>query len=128
MNTLKHLKALFTSAPRLAASECLERVRSGDAVLIDVREPHEWAGGVAEGAVLLPLSDLTGRRVQWRPFLAVNAGRQFLPYCAAGGRSATAARMLATEGFRSADAGSLSEWAAAGWPVVPPSARAASSI
>jgi rhodanese-related sulfurtransferase len=128
MNTLKLLKAMFTSAPRLAAPECLERVRSGDALLIDVREPHEWTGGVAERAVLLPLSDLTGRRAQWRPFLAVNAGRQFLLYCAAGGRSAIAARMLATEGFRTANAGSLSEWASAGWPVVPPSAGAASSI
>lgn len=120
MNPIKLFKSIFTSVRRLTATECLERVRSGDALLIDVREPREWAGGVAESAVMLPLSDLTGGRVHWRPFLAANAGREFLLYCAAGGRSAIAARVLATEGFRVANAGSLREWATAGWPVVFP--------
>ena len=62
MNPFKLMKALFTSAPRHTPRDCMERVRSGEALLIDVREPDEWTEGVAELAVLLPLSELTPRR------------------------------------------------------------------
>ena len=78
---------------------------------------------MAERAVLLPLTDLTGRRAQWKPFLADNTGRELLLYCAAGGRSGIAARILATEGFRVANTGSLSDWIDSGWPVVQPPTR-----
>jgi rhodanese-related sulfurtransferase len=101
----------------------MNRVRTGEAILIDVREPDEWCDGVAEMAVLLPLSDLTGPSVVWKPFLADAEGRELLLYCAAGGRSAIAARMLARDGFRAANAGSLKEWAATGWPVIAPARR-----
>lgn len=120
MNPLKFIQAMFVSAPRFAATECFARVRSGEAVLIDVREPNEWAGGVAKGAVLLPLRDLGGGRGQWKAFLAKNAGRELLLYCGAGVRSAMAARVLTSEGFRAANVGSFAEWSAAGWPVERP--------
>jgi rhodanese-related sulfurtransferase len=120
MNVLKLLKSLFSSAPRCTPQSCAERVRAGEALLIDVREPGEWASGVAERAVLLPFSDLSGRRVQWQPFLAGQAGRELLFYCASGGRSAIAARLLGSEGFRTANTGGLSDWASTGWPVVKP--------
>ena len=123
MNPFKLVKAMFASAPHFTATDCLERVRSGAALLIDVRESREWVGGVAERAVLLPLSDLTGGRAQWRSFLAANADRELLLYCGAGVRSAIAARVLASEGFRAANAGSFAEWSAAGWPVAPPATR-----
>lgn len=120
MNPFKIFKTLFTSAPRRRASECTERVRTGDAILVDVREPREWENGVAKNAVLLPLTDLTGSRKKWTSFLAEARGRELLFYCAGGGRSAIAARVLAAEGFRTANTGSLSDWVAAGWPVVTP--------
>lgn len=41
-------------------------------------------------------------------------------YCAAGGRSGIAAKMLVSEGHRAANAGSFSGWAASGWPVGKP--------
>lgn len=123
MNPIKLIKALFTFAPRFAPAECHERVRAGEALLIDVREPNEWNDGVAEKAVLLPLSDLTGRRAQWRKFLAESGGRELLFYCAAGGRSGIAARMLTNEGFRTANTGSLRDWATSGWPIVKPHLR-----
>lgn len=120
MNVRVLLKALFTSARRVTARESMARVRGGDAILVDVREPREWASGVAENAVLLPLTDLTGRRVHWKKFLTDHEDRELLFYCAQGGRSAIAARILAAEGFRTANAGHLTEWATAGWPVVKP--------
>ena len=123
MNPFKMIKALFTSAPRLTPRDCMERVRSGEALLIDVREPDEWSEGVAELAVLLPFSDLTGSSMAWKQFLADASDRELLLYCAAGGRSAIAARMLARDGFRAANVGSLKEWAANGWPGVKPARR-----
>ena len=55
MNVFKLIKAMFTSAPRAEPQACADRIRSGAAVLIDVRESSEWAEGVAQNAVLLPL-------------------------------------------------------------------------
>lgn len=123
MNLLKMLKSLFTSAPRQAPLECAHRVRAGEAYLVDVREPGEWSEGVARSARLLAFSDLTGARSQWQPFLTEVAGREILLYCASGARSGFAAKVLAAEGHRVANTGSLGDWASAGWPVVKPKRR-----
>jgi rhodanese-related sulfurtransferase len=118
------LKALFTSAPRFAPADCASRIRSGAALLVDVREPGEWAGGVAQSAQRLSFSDLTGSRTQWKPFLAEANGREILLYCASGARSGIAARLLVAEGVRAANTGSLRDWLGAGWPVAnPPRAK-----
>lgn len=120
VNPLQMIKAMFTSAPRLSPADCAARLRSGQAVLVDVRESGEWAEGVAKGAILLALGDLTGSRAQWKPFLDGAADREILLYCAAGGRSGIAARILAAEGFRVANTGGLGDWSGSGWPVVKP--------
>jgi rhodanese-related sulfurtransferase len=120
MNLFKMTKALFASAPRVEPLECADRVRSGSAILIDVREPSEWTEGVVQHAVMLSLTDLTGSRAHWAEFLAAHKDRELLVYCRSGGRSAIATRILAAEGFPAANAGSLSAWAGAGWPIVTP--------
>ncbi len=121
MSLLKMFKAMFTSAPRLTPAECAARVRGGEALLVDVREPCEWTGGVAQSAKLLPFSDLTGSRTQWKQFLSDTAGREILLYCASGARSGMAARMLVAEGVRAANTGGFGDWLDAGWPVAKPS-------
>lgn len=123
MNLFKMIKSLLTPAPRLTPAECADRIRQGTAVVVDVREPDEWPSGVAEGAALLPLSDLNGSRTQWKPFLAANAGRELLVYCAAGGRSGLAAKVLVSEGLRAANTGGLSDWKSSGWPIVQPGGK-----
>jgi rhodanese-related sulfurtransferase len=120
MKFLMMLKALFTSAPRVEPREAAARVRAGDALLVDVREPGEWVDGVAQHAALLPLTDLTGSRKAWAGFLEGAKGRELLIYCAVGGRAAIAAKILAAEGHRAANAGAFSDWAGAGWPIVKP--------
>ena len=123
MSLLKNLKALFTPAPRQDPAACMARLRAGQAILVDVREPGEWTGGVAERAQLLPLSDLTGARTKWKAFLAGLGGREVMVYCASGMRSGTAARLLANEGYRATNTGGLGDWANAGWKIVKPSGR-----
>jgi rhodanese-related sulfurtransferase len=93
---------------------------SGQALLVDVREPDEWAGGVAREAALLPLSDLRGPRKQWRAFLAKHSGKKLLLYCQSGSRSGMAAAQLRGEGFDCVNAGSLRDWDRAGWPICIP--------
>lgn len=92
-------------------------VEKGAAVLVDVREPAEWATGVAQPAVLLPLSDLRGDRKRWAPFLEQNRGKRILLYCRSGNRSGMAAATLKEEGFDAANVGALSDWQSAGLPV-----------
>jgi rhodanese-related sulfurtransferase len=123
MTLVKMIQSLFTSTPRPTPAEYSARLRAGEALLVDVREADEWRHGVAQDAVLLPLSDLTGAREQWEAFLAAATDREILLYCASGARSGMAARLLVREGFRAANTGGLADWAAADWPVVKPGRR-----
>jgi len=120
MKILDKFTAMLKSPPCMAPTGCHDRVRSGKALLVDVREPAEWTGGVAQSAVLLPLSDLTGARRQWQEFLGRAAGRELFLYCASGTRSGLAARILTAEGFPVFNTGGLRDWAGSGWPVVRP--------
>lgn len=116
MRFFKFIRAMFTPVPRLSPADCADRIRSGQAILIDVREPGEWDRGVAKHAALLPLSDLNGPRHHWKPVLEKATDRELVLYCAVGGRATIAAKLLAVEGFRAANGGGLADWAAAGWP------------
>lgn len=120
MSLLTLLSSLVKPSPRIEPAAYAERIRQGQAMLVDIREPAEWARGVAESAALLPLSDLRGERKQWSSFLTAAAGKEVLLYCASGMRSATAAQLLQAEGVRAVNAGALGDWAAAGWLIVPP--------
>jgi len=124
MNLLNPLLALFSPSAsgvsRVAPPDAAQRVGDRKAVLVDVREPAEWADGVAEPATLLPLSDLTGARRQWKPFLDQVGDREIILYCRSGSRSGRAAALLAAEGFKTANAGSISGWQRAGLPVCKP--------
>ena len=107
--------------PVIAPAEAAKRVADDKAVLIDVREPDEWSQtGVAAPAALLPLSDLKGDRKQWKGFLEKNSGKELVLYCRSGHRAGSAAKLLAKEGFRTANAGGFSDWKAAGLPVRKP--------
>lgn len=114
------LTAVSRGAEIIAVSpaEAAKRVAAGKAVLVDVREPSEWAeSGVAAPAVLLPMSDLNGDRKLWKPFLEKEAGKELILYCRSGRRSAQVAEKLAAEGKTVANAGGFKDWQAAGLPV-----------
>lgn len=125
MSLLRQLSSLFSSASApgvrpVTPLEAVRLVREKKAVLVDVREPDEWAGGVAQQAALLPLSDLTGPRRLWQPFLDQVDGREIILYCHSGSRCDLAGRILIAEGFTTASAGTLRAWDRAGLPVCKP--------
>jgi rhodanese-related sulfurtransferase len=70
----------------------LERAPEG-AFLLDIREPGEYAGGVARGARLLPM-DLVPHHLEELP-----RDRVIAVYCAAGARSFGVAHWLREQGF-----------------------------
>ncbi|CAL9340519.1 rhodanese-like domain-containing protein [Streptomyces sp. enrichment culture] len=87
----------------------------GGAVLLDVREDHEWRAGHAPGAVHVPLSALLADA---RVPEAVR-GREAVVFCRSGQRSQKAARVLAERGAPAVDVeGGMHAWARAGYPVV----------
>jgi len=94
------------------ALEARSRMDTG-AILVDVREPAEWAAGHAEGARHIPLAQL-GQRQRELP-----AGRPVITVCRSGARSARAATLLAEQGCDASNLeGGMRAWAAAGLPVV----------
>lgn len=110
--------------PKLNPAQAAERVAAGQAVLVDVREPAEWAeSGVASPALLMPMSDFNGEQKLWKPFLEQNAGKEIILYCRSGNRSGQVADKLAEQGKTVANAGAFKDWAAAGLPVRPVDAK-----
>jgi rhodanese-related sulfurtransferase len=109
---------LWRARPQVKPDELKAALRTGSAVLVDVREPSEWlATGTAKDAALLPLSDLRGERRQWNAFLEKHRGKKLFIYCQSGTRSAMAAAQLRGEGLDARNAGSLSSLDQAGWPL-----------
>lgn len=116
--------AVFAAdAPKISPADAAKLVAEGKAVLVDVREPAEWQDGVAAPAVLLPKSDFDGDKKQWNAFLAANKGKQVITYCRSGGRANTVANALAEQGVKTANAGGMKDWTAAGLPTRQPEAK-----
>lgn len=109
--------------PKLAAPEAARLVAAGEALLIDVREPAEWAEtGVAAPALLLPTKDFEGKQNLWGPFLArhpVPEGKTLILYCHSGIRAGRISAALAARGYKVASAIGFRDWQAAGLPVRP---------
>jgi hydroxyacylglutathione hydrolase len=72
----------------------LDGPAAGRPVVLDVRQPAEWATGTIPGSVLRFVSDLANPRT-WLP-----VDRDVWTICASGYRAAMAASLLAAEGYR----------------------------
>lgn len=105
--------------PAISPVEAAKLVAAGRAVLVDVREPSEWAeSGVAAPAMLLPKSEFDDGLIgEWKDFLAKTGDKQIITYCRSGRRSGAVAAVLAAKGHKVANAGGFKDWQAAGLPV-----------
>jgi rhodanese-related sulfurtransferase len=86
-----------------------------DAVLLDVREPEEWAAGHAEGALHVPM----GQVIQRIDEILDHAAEQPLyVMCKMGGRSAQVAAFLNQQGINAINVdGGLAAWQTTGRPM-----------
>lgn len=104
MNTLRNL----------APTEVAEGLGRRSIVLVDVREPREYAAERIHGALLFPLS-------AFDPAALPDPGaREIVFYCGSGRRSAMAAERCLAAGVAHAAhlAGGLQAWRQAGYPVI----------
>ena len=94
-----------------------EQIERDGAVLVDVREPHEWDEAHLAGAKLAPMATVTERIAE----LAPDRSQRVLLLCHVGNRSARAADTLTSElGYENVAsiAGGIEAWRDAGLPVI----------
>lgn len=115
-----YIATRLSTRPTYSLHDAQKQIASGEALLIDVREPSEYASGVAAPAHLLPLSDLQGSRSKWKPFLDQNHDKELLVYCRSGNRSGMVTRILSSEGCKVKNVGSYGAWMNAGLPTRQP--------
>jgi rhodanese-related sulfurtransferase len=103
----------LSSHAEISVVEAERQVASGDAVLIDVREPDEWRQGHIPGAMSIPLAQL-GARLSVLP-----RDRDIVLICRSGNRSGVAQDLLARAGFERAInvRGGMIVWQRHGLPV-----------
>lgn len=100
----------------------LEQARAeheaGKVTLIDIRETPEHRTGVAQGAVLLPMSELP-RKLSSIP---QTPGKPVLLICNTQNRSKATLSELKKRGYQNIRyvEGGMSQWTAKGWPLVAP--------
>jgi len=98
----------------ISVDEAAANVKSGDAVIVDVREKDEWDEGHIAGATHLSRGTIELEVEEKFPDLNTTV----ICHCGGGGRSALAAESLQKMGYTNVRsmAGGLKAWKAAGLP------------
>jgi rhodanese-related sulfurtransferase len=94
--------------PQVSVEELKQKMDGGEKpLLLDVREPHEYALADLPGAIKVPLQTLP------KNLEKVPKDRDLVVYCRSGGRSANAVQFLRQVGFDKAVnlAGGINAWA-----------------
>ena len=103
---------LSVKVKQITAEAARERQAAG-AVVVDVREPHEWREGHIDGAVLLPLARIGQLPEQ------VRREQEVILVCRSGNRSNVAGQALAQAGYADVSnlSGGMIAWQRARLPV-----------
>jgi rhodanese-related sulfurtransferase len=117
MGLLDSLRKAFSKPYKtISVAEAKELLSSG-ATLIDVRSAQEWRTGRAPQARHLPLDRLQSGLAGTNPS-GINKNKPVIAVCASGVRSASAARLLAAQGYDACSVrGGMAAWRQAGEPV-----------
>ncbi len=108
----------FLFPPSTTAAEAYEAAQQRDAVLLDVRERHEWKAGHAPGSKNIPLSKLHGRTGE------LQSDRRYIAVCRSGSRSRSAVAQLQRAGLEAVNLkGGMHSWTRAGLPLEPRNGR-----
>lgn len=106
------------AAPKVTLEEARTALEKSTAVVVDIREPSEHATGVAKGAVLMPIAQISKRLAE----LPKPGSKPLLVICNTQNRSSRIVEQLQAIGYSNASyvVGGMSQWAARGWPMVKP--------
>jgi rhodanese-related sulfurtransferase len=108
-----------TPAPqRVSLEEGRQLFESKQVVMFDIREPDEHATGVANGARLLPMSQLNQRAGE----IPKDPAQPVLIICNTQNRSSKVVQAMKDAGWNNVRYvnGGMSDWAQKGWPMVKP--------
>ena len=86
----------MSAIEQVPAADWQAWIQEHDGVLLDVREPMEWARGTLPGSTTISLSFLPGSLGE------LDQDRPVLVVCRAGNRSMLAAQFLQRNGFKNA--------------------------
>lgn len=105
---------MFNNPPTMSPEQIAAALKKREIVLIDVREPMEFAAERIQGALLYPLSTFDAG------LLPKDEARPIVLHCGSGKRSATAFAACAQAGVpvRAHMQGGIGAWKAAGLPTV----------
>lgn len=97
-----------TKHPNVISNDELAKKLDSNPVILDVREPMEYAFGHIPGAKLVPLGTLEAKVEQ----LKQHANQEVFVVCRTGHRSDTACQILAEQGFQNVKnvTPGMSEW------------------
>ena len=84
------------SYKNITHQEARKMMEEENVMVVDVREPDEYAEGHVPGAILIPLGTIGNVRPENLP----NINVPILTYCRSGARSAKAASRLAALGYQ----------------------------
>ncbi len=119
----------FVAKAKATIKECtvsqVEDFLNSDTILIDIREPEEYARGHIPGAIHVPRGMLEFQIMKTLEHIGVNADpadADMVLYCGTGGRSALATKSMDDMGFRNVRSmdGGIVAWNEAGLPVDKP--------
>jgi rhodanese-related sulfurtransferase len=104
--------------PNVSLEQARAEHEAGKVLMIDIRESQEHATGVAQGVVLLPMSQIAQRVAE----IPKQTDQQVLLICNTQNRSRAVTEALQEQGFTNIRYvnGGMSEWAKRGWPMVKP--------
>jgi len=106
---------LFSRAREVGVADAVRLINRMDAVIVDVREPHEFRSGHIPNARNIPMGQLNERMKELEKF----KNRPILLVCQTGQRSAQICTSLTNEGFAETAglAGGMGAWQQANMPV-----------
>ena len=117
--TAEPIELIKSRIEEVDATGAHDEVERGGALLIDVREPHEWDEAHIGGAKLVPQGTVAERIAELVP----DRSQRILLHCRVGNRSARVADALVSElGYDNVAsvAGGIEAWREAGLPVIEP--------
>lgn len=110
------IRRLTSGAQNISPGEAVLMLNRENALLLDVREDAELAGGMIQGAKHIPLGALKQRLGELEP----HKGKNIIIYCRSGHRSATACGLLRKHQFEKVYNlnGGVQAWQQANLPLV----------
>jgi rhodanese-related sulfurtransferase len=116
MHTLILAAALLSPLVDQAAT----KAKTGDAVIVDVREAAEIKDGMASPAIWIATSEIKSQSSRFKDIMrSLPKDKPIYVYCASGVRSGRFVDELKKEGYKAENLGGFSDWRDAGKAVKP---------